>query len=64
MDGSFLRFYVHENDRLHGRLAWEWLLEQANDLGDAGRLGVPCGGRIRAPPRAARGALLRTRGHA
>jgi PII-like signaling protein len=33
MDGSFLRFYVHENDRLHGQLAWEWLLRQANDLG-------------------------------
>jgi PII-like signaling protein len=33
MDGSFLRFYVHENDRLHGQLAWEWLLRQASDLG-------------------------------
>jgi uncharacterized protein len=33
MDGSFLRFYVHENDRLHGQLAWEWLLKRANDLG-------------------------------
>ena len=33
MDGSILRFYVHENDRLHGRLAWEWLLEQANGMG-------------------------------
>ena len=36
MDGSFLRFYVHENDRLHGHLAWEWLLKQANDLGVRG----------------------------
>lgn len=36
MDGSFLRLYVHENDRLHGRLAWEWLLEQANHLGIRG----------------------------
>lgn len=36
MDGSFLRFYVHENDRVHGRLAWEWLLEQANKLGIRG----------------------------
>ena len=36
MDGSFLRFYVHENDRLHGQLAWEWLLEQANQLGIRG----------------------------
>jgi PII-like signaling protein len=36
MDGSFLRFYVHENDRLHGRLAWEWLLQRANSLGIRG----------------------------
>jgi len=36
MDGSFLRFYVHENDRLHGQLAWEWLLRQANGLGIRG----------------------------
>jgi len=36
MDGSFLRFYVHENDRLHGKLAWEWLLQQANALGVRG----------------------------
>lgn len=36
MDGSFLRFYVHENDRLHGRLAWEWLLAEANSLGVRG----------------------------
>jgi PII-like signaling protein len=36
MDGSFLRFYVHENDRLHGQLAWEWLLKQANALGIRG----------------------------
>lgn len=33
MDGSLLRFYVHENDRVQGRLAWEWLLEEANGLG-------------------------------
>ena len=36
MDGSFLRLYVHENDRLHGRLAWEWLLAEANQLGIRG----------------------------
>jgi len=36
LDGSFLRFYVHENDRLHGRLAWEWLLAEANSLGVRG----------------------------
>ena len=32
MDGSFLRFYVHEGHRLHHRLVWEWLLEQANKM--------------------------------
>jgi uncharacterized protein len=32
MDGSFLRFYVHEGQRHHGKLVWEWLLEQANRL--------------------------------
>jgi uncharacterized protein len=36
MDGSFLRFYVHEGDRHHGKLAWEWLLEEANKLGIRG----------------------------
>ncbi len=36
MDGCFLRFYIHEGDRLHGRLAWEWLLEQACKLGIRG----------------------------
>ncbi|MGF1614378.1 MAG: DUF190 domain-containing protein [Gammaproteobacteria bacterium] len=36
MEGSFLRFYLHENQRCHGRLAWEWLLEQANKLGIRG----------------------------
>lgn len=36
MDGSFLRFYVHEDHRLHGRLVWEWLLERANKLGIRG----------------------------
>ncbi len=36
MDGSFLRFYVHEGHRVHGRLVWEWLLEQANKLGIRG----------------------------
>jgi uncharacterized protein len=33
MNGSFLRFYVHENDRCHHQLVWEWLLQQANKLG-------------------------------
>ena len=36
MDGAFLRFYVHEGDRLHGKPAWEWLLAKANDLGIRG----------------------------
>lgn len=36
MQGSFLRFYVHESDRVHGRPVWEWLLEQANKLGIRG----------------------------
>jgi len=36
MQGSFFRFYVHEGDRHHGRLVWEWLLEQANSLGIRG----------------------------
>jgi PII-like signaling protein len=34
--GSYLRFYVHENDRLHGRMVWEWLLEEANRQGIRG----------------------------
>ena len=33
MDVSLLRFYVHENQHVRGRPAWEWLLEQANDMG-------------------------------
>ncbi|CDI01881.1 conserved hypothetical protein [Candidatus Competibacter denitrificans Run_A_D11] len=33
MEGSFLRFYVRGNRRHHGRLLWEWLLEQGNHLG-------------------------------
>ncbi len=36
MQGSFFRFYVHENQRHRGRLVWEWLLEQANKLGIRG----------------------------
>ena len=36
MQGSFFRFYVHEDHRHHGRLVWEWLLEQANKLGIRG----------------------------
>jgi len=36
MEGTFLRFYVHENQRRHGVLLWEWLLEQANRMGIRG----------------------------
>lgn len=36
MEGSILRFYLHENDRVQHRVAWEWLLEQANRLGIRG----------------------------
>jgi PII-like signaling protein len=35
-DGSLLRFYVHENQRVHGRPVWEWLLEEANRMGLSG----------------------------
>jgi PII-like signaling protein len=34
--GSLLRFYVHENQRVHGRPVWEWLLEEANRMGLSG----------------------------
>jgi PII-like signaling protein len=36
MQGQFCRFYVHESDRHHGQLLWEWLLEQASRLGIRG----------------------------
>jgi PII-like signaling protein len=36
MEGSFLRFYVHEGDRRHGTLLWEWLLQKANKMGIRG----------------------------
>jgi len=36
MTGSFLRFYVHEGQRHHGHLVWEWLLGQANAMGIQG----------------------------
>jgi PII-like signaling protein len=36
MEGSFLRIYLHENQRCHGHLAWEWLLVEANKLGIRG----------------------------
>ena len=36
MEGKFLRFYVEENQRHHGVLLWEWLLEKACELGVRG----------------------------
>ncbi len=36
MEGYFLRFYLRESQRCHDRLAWEWLLEEANKLGIRG----------------------------
>ncbi|HEU4653793.1 MAG TPA: DUF190 domain-containing protein [Steroidobacteraceae bacterium] len=36
MEGSFLRFYVHEGQRHGHALTWQWLLEQACKLGIRG----------------------------
>ena len=36
MEGSFLRFYVHEGQRCRGHLFWEWLLTEANKMGIRG----------------------------
>ncbi len=36
MEGSYLRFYVLQDHRLHGRPLWEWLLWRARDLGVRG----------------------------
>jgi len=36
VEGCFVRFYLREDQRCHGRLAWEWLLDQANRLGVRG----------------------------
>ena len=33
MQGTYLRFYVHENRRHRGVLLYEWLLEEAKRLG-------------------------------
>ena len=33
MQGTFLRFYVHENRKHHGLLLYEWLLESAKKAG-------------------------------
>lgn len=36
MKGTLLRFYVHENRRHHHALLYDWLLEQARQLGIRG----------------------------
>jgi PII-like signaling protein len=36
MQGTLLRFYLHENRRHRGILLYEWLLEAAKDLGIRG----------------------------
>jgi len=36
MQATFLRFYVHESRRHGAKLLYEWLLEQARDLGIPG----------------------------
>jgi len=36
MQATFLRFYVHESRRHGSKLLYEWLLEQARDLGIPG----------------------------
>jgi PII-like signaling protein len=33
MNGTYLRFYVHENSKHHGMLVYEWLLETAKKAG-------------------------------
>ena len=33
MNGTYLKFYVHEHRRHHGILLYEWLLERARKLG-------------------------------
>src|SRR5712664_645650 len=36
MQGSLLRFYVHQDQRHHHGLVWEWLLMRASKLGIRG----------------------------
>jgi len=33
MEGTFLRFYIHEKHRHGGAPLWEWMLQQANRMG-------------------------------
>ena len=36
MQGTYLKFYVHENRKHHHVLIYEWLLEQAKNIGIEG----------------------------
>lgn len=36
MQGVYLKFFVQEHRKLHGRLAYEWLLEKGKALGFPG----------------------------
>jgi PII-like signaling protein len=36
MEGCFLRFYVHEGHRHEHALLWQWLLQQASQMGIRG----------------------------
>jgi len=36
MNGSLLKFYVHENQLHHGHVLWEWLLSHAREIGIRG----------------------------
>jgi PII-like signaling protein len=36
MDGSYLRLYVLQGQRLHGTTLWEWMLRTANGMGIRG----------------------------
>lgn len=36
MNGSYLKFYVHEKRHVHHRPAYLWLLEKAKEMGIAG----------------------------
>lgn len=36
MQGTYLKFYVHENRKHHHVLVYEWLLEQAKHIGIEG----------------------------
>ncbi len=42
MQGSLLRFYVHEYCRVHQQLVWEWLLRQAEKLNLHGGVAMRC----------------------